>query len=214
MQTNFWQSVRGDYDLPDKFINLENGFFCPMPKPILESFVKNIRGVNKISSYYMRNNQVEAKAAATTMVSNLLGCNEENSLILTRNTTESLGIILNGIKWQKGDELILSSLDYGSMRDISRYLSESRGVKVVVVNPPLCPTSDEQILKEYKSVFNNRTKYILIPHIIHLTGQIMPISKICDSAHDSGIKVIVDGAHAVGQTVSYTHLTLPTNREV
>ena len=34
--------------------------------------------------------------------------------------------------------------------------------------------------------------------MINITGQILPIKKICDMAHEHGVQVMVDGAHCVG----------------
>ena len=34
--------------------------------------------------------------------------------------------------------------------------------------------------------------------MVNITGQILPIRKICDMAHSYGVDVMVDGAHAVG----------------
>jgi selenocysteine lyase/cysteine desulfurase len=198
MSKNFWALIRQDYDLPKGFINLENGYYCTMPNPVLDVFIKNVKEINSLGSYYMRNFQEENKSYATMHIADMIGCSEEE-VIITRNTTESLGIILNGIDWKEGDQLIVSCVDYGSMRDMARYLKENRNVIVKMVSPPLNPLNDESILAEYRAVFNENTKYILIPHIVHLTGQIMPIKKLCKLAHRFGIKVIVDGAHAIGQ---------------
>jgi len=37
----------------------------------------------------------------------------------------------------------------------------------------------------------------MLSHMINITGQILPVKKICDMAHSKGVKVIVDGAHAI-----------------
>ena len=34
--------------------------------------------------------------------------------------------------------------------------------------------------------------------MINITGQVLPIKKICDMAHSYGVEVMVDGAHCVG----------------
>ena len=34
--------------------------------------------------------------------------------------------------------------------------------------------------------------------MINITGQILPIKKICDMAHRYGVEVLVDGAHCIG----------------
>jgi selenocysteine lyase/cysteine desulfurase len=37
----------------------------------------------------------------------------------------------------------------------------------------------------------------MISHIINITGQILPVRKICDMANSKGVDVMVDGAHAI-----------------
>ena len=37
----------------------------------------------------------------------------------------------------------------------------------------------------------------MVCHMVNITGQILPIRKICDMAHSKGVQVLVDGAHAV-----------------
>lgn len=37
----------------------------------------------------------------------------------------------------------------------------------------------------------------MICHMVNITGQILPVKKICDMAHSKGVDVMVDGAHAV-----------------
>jgi selenocysteine lyase/cysteine desulfurase len=32
--------------------------------------------------------------------------------------------------------------------------------------------------------------------MINITGQILPVRKICDMAHERGVQVMVDGAHS------------------
>ena len=36
----------------------------------------------------------------------------------------------------------------------------------------------------------------MVCHMINITGQILPVRKICDMAHERGVQVMVDGAHS------------------
>jgi len=38
----------------------------------------------------------------------------------------------------------------------------------------------------------------MVCHMINITGQLLPVRKICDMAHSKGVEVMVDGAHAFG----------------
>jgi selenocysteine lyase/cysteine desulfurase len=50
----------------------------------------------------------------------------------------------------------------------------------------------------YEKAITDKTKLIMVCHMINITGQILPIRKICDMAHKKGVEVLVDGAHAIG----------------
>ena len=57
----------------------------------------------------------------------------------------------------------------------------------------------DDIATAFERAVTPRTKLILASHQINLTGQILPIKKICDMARSRGIETIVDGAHAFAQ---------------
>jgi selenocysteine lyase/cysteine desulfurase len=50
----------------------------------------------------------------------------------------------------------------------------------------------------YRDAITSKTKIIHVTHVINWVGQIMPVKKICQMAHERGIEVVVDGAHSFG----------------
>jgi hypothetical protein len=51
---DFWERIRAGYRLKPDYINLENGYYCFLPKQILESQINHLREINYQGSYYMR----------------------------------------------------------------------------------------------------------------------------------------------------------------
>lgn len=193
---DFWMQIRGDYELKPDYINLENGYYSMMARPVMEAYLNDIRTVNKEHSYYMRTVQFENKFKTRDRLADLLGCKKEE-LIITRNTTESLDTIISGIDWKAGDEAIAAWQDYGSMLDMFRQQERRYGMKLKMVSVPNHPQNDEEIVSLYEKAITTKTKLIMICHMINITGQILPVRKICDMAHAHGVEVMVDGAHAV-----------------
>ena len=111
---DFWAAIRGGYKLKPDYINLENGYYCFLPQEILEHHINHMREVNYQGSYYMRTVQWDNKRKMAAKLAELAGCSPEE-LIITRNTTESLDMIIGGIHWKAGDEAIMAEQDYGSM---------------------------------------------------------------------------------------------------
>lgn len=192
---DFWGKVRGDYLLKPDYINLENGYYCFLPQVTLENFIHHVREVNYQGSYYMRTVQFDNKKAMAAKLALLAGCSADE-LIITRNTTESLDMIIGGLDWKPGDEAVMAEQDYGAMLDMFRQVSKRYGVVNKIVSVPNLPGSDDEIVKLYEGAITEKTKLLMVCHMINITGQILPVRKICDMAHSKGVPVMVDGAHA------------------
>jgi selenocysteine lyase/cysteine desulfurase len=193
----FWERIRGDYDLKPDYINLENGYYNFIPKPTLEKYMKHIQMVNYEASYYMRTVQWENKDKVRDRLAKMVGTAPEE-LIITRNTTESLDMIIGGFPWDKGDEAIFAKQDYGAMQDQFKMVAKKYGVINKIVSLPNHPTSDDELVSLYESEITPKTKLLMVCHMVNITGQILPIKKICEMAHRHGVQVMVDGAHCIG----------------
>ena len=193
---DFWAQIRADYDLKPDYINLENGYYNIMPRPVRDNYIERLKYVNLHGSYYMRTVQFENKKKISDRLAALLNC-QPDELIITRNTTESLDMIISGQNWQSGDEAVMAFQDYGAMRDMFFQVSKRFGVIVKEVDIPLHPANDQEILDIYANAISPKTKLLMVCHMINITGQILPIQKICEMAHAKGVAVMVDGAHAV-----------------
>jgi selenocysteine lyase/cysteine desulfurase len=195
---NFWSVIRSGYKLKPDYINLENGYYNFLPENILEAYIKNIREVNYQGPYYMRTVQGDNKKKANTALAELAGCTAEE-LVITRNTTESLDTIIGGFPWQAGDEAVMAAQDYGAMLDMFTLVGKRHGVVNKIISLPHNPKSDEELVQLYANAITPKTKLLMVCHVVNITGQVMPVKKICDMAHSRGVQVLVDGAHAFAQ---------------
>ena len=193
---DFWAGIRAGYRLKPDYINLENGYYNFLPEAILEKYLEHIREVNYQGSYYMRTVQWDNKKKMAAAVGTMLGC-PADELIITRNTTESLDTVISGFPWAAGDEAVMALQDYGAMLDAFQQVADRHGVVLKKISVPNIPRNDEEIVDLYASAITPRTKLLMVCHMINITGQILPVRKICDMAHAKGVQVLVDGAHAV-----------------
>lgn len=195
---DFWLGIRKLYRLKPDYINLENGYYNIQPQPVLDAFLEHVREVNYQGAYYMRTVQFENKKKAAEKLAVLAGCSADE-LVITRNTTESLDLIISGYHWQPGDEAVMAEQDYGAMLDMFKQTARRYGMINKIVSVPNHPASDEEIVQLYASAITPRTKLLMVSHMINITGHILPVQKICDMAHSKGVEVMVDGAHAFAQ---------------
>jgi len=197
---DFWEGIRKGYRLKPDYINLENGYYCFLPEEILEQFINHVREVNYQGSFYMRNHRVKDNNIMAEKLASIAGCSKEE-LIITRNATESLDLVIGGTHWEEGDQAVMAEQDYGAMVDMFKLVAERYGMVNKIISVPNHPSSDEEIVELYANAITSKTKLLMVCHMINITGQILPVKKICDMAHSKGVKVMVDGAHA------FAHIT-------
>ncbi|MFH0761924.1 MAG: aminotransferase class V-fold PLP-dependent enzyme [Bacteroidota bacterium] len=200
----FWEGIRRGYRLKSEYINLENGYYCMLPQETLEKFINHVREINYEGSHYMRTVQFDNKKKVAAKVAELLSC-PADELIITRNTTESLDLVIGGFHWQAGDEAVMAEQDYPAMLEMFKQMANRFGIVNKIVSVPLHPSSDEEIVELYANTITSKTRLLMIGHMINITGQILPVRKICDMAHSKGVQVMVDGAH----TVAHIRFAIP-----
>jgi len=191
----FWMKVRGHYDLKPDYINLENGYYCFMPRQTMEHQIEHMRNVNYEGSYYMRTVQRENKKKVAEKVANIVACSAEE-VVITRNTTESLDLIIGGMHWNAGDEAVMAEQDYGAMLNHFKFIERRFGTVNKLVSIPNHPQDDAEIVDLYASAITDKTRLLMVCHMVNITGQVLPVRKIADMAHARGVEVMVDGAHA------------------
>ena len=194
---DFWLMIRQDYKLKPDYINLESGYYNILPTPTLNKMLEHAKMVNYEGSYYMRTVQWDNKNRMRQKLAKVAGCSP-NNVIITRNTTESLDLVIKGMDWKEGDQAVFAEQDYGSMKLMFEQVAKRFGIVNKIVSVPNHPKSDEEIVELYANAITPKTKLLMVCHMINITGHILPIKKICKMAHEKGVQVMVDGAHCVG----------------
>jgi selenocysteine lyase/cysteine desulfurase len=192
---NYWKKVADMYHQNVKFINLESGYFSPSPESVKNYWVNFVNEINESPSYYMRTRQNEMREKVRKTLADYAGV-QTDELILTRNTTESMNIIIQGIKLEKGDEILRTNLEYPNIIQALDMRERRFGTKVRIVDVPIHPKSQQEIVDMVIGAVNKKTKVILISHMVFLNGQVFPVKEVCAKAREMGLETIVDGAHS------------------
>jgi len=133
-----------------------------------------------------------------TGLAEMFGCDREE-IAITRNASESLEILLMGMDFKPGDEILTTTQDYPRMLTTLRQRERREGLVLKMVQIPIPPKDLNEITAAFEKGITNRTKLILISHQVNITGQITPVKAVCEMARAKGIETIVDGAHSFAQ---------------
>ena len=196
----YWDAVRKLYAVSPSIINLENGYWGIMAESVRLDYLAKTDMVNRESSFYARTQFGRDSEAARLAVAAAVGAAPEE-VALTRGATEALQLLIGGYnKLQPGDTALYSDLDYDSMQYAMNWLKERRGVNVVKFSIPE-PASRAAVLQTYQKVLADHPKaaLLLVTHVSHRTGLVMPVAEIAALARSRGVDVVLDAAHSWGQ---------------
>ncbi|TFW15441.1 aminotransferase class V-fold PLP-dependent enzyme [Duganella callida] len=196
-----WERVAQSYDVAGEFVNLENGYYGIMARPVLDEYQRNVDYLNRYSSYYLRRQfdrtgmeQLRTQLAAHTGV-------PADELAITRGATESLqNLICNYRLLRKGDTVMYANLDYDAMQYAMNDLARRHDARVALVQIPE-PVHRQAAIDVYEQALraHPRTRLLLLTHINHRTGFVLPVAEIVSIARARGVDVIVDVAQSWGQ---------------
>lgn len=196
----YWAKVAAQYDVTRDVIQLENGNWGIMAKPVLAAYERAVEWVNRENSFYTRRGFATDYHAVHQRVAAALGVGADE-IALTRNATEALQGLIDGYnKLRPGDSVLTADLDYDSMLGCFDGLKARRGVQVVRIALPE-PATYQGIIDAYAQAFaaNPKIRLVLLTHLSHRTGLVVPIREIVALARAHGIDAIVDAAHSWGQ---------------
>ena len=195
----FWQQIRQAFTTSPNVIYLNNGNVSPQPLVVQEAMHRYTQFSNEGPGYYMRRIVTKGKEFIRSRLAEIIGADPE-TIALNRNATEGLQTIIFGLPLEKGAEVIIADQDYPSIKHAIYQRQKREGIKVKEVILPVGFTDPQEIVDTYVQAMTSQTRLLLLTHMIHHTGLILPVAKIAQEAQRRGIEVMVDAAH------SYAHV--------
>jgi cysteine desulfurase/selenocysteine lyase len=137
-----------------------------------------------------------AYEASRVAVQQFIGASEPEEIIFTKGTTESINVVAKS--WgkaflEKGDEIIITSLEHHANIVPWQMIAEEKGAVLKVIPMDLNGILD---IDAYKSLLNNRTKFVSLIHVSNALGVINPVEEMITLARQYNAKVLIDGAQS------------------
>jgi cysteine desulfurase/selenocysteine lyase len=192
------EKVRADIPfLKTGVIYLDNASTTPTPKPVLDAMLEyfneysaNIgRGLHRAAR-----RATEMFEAARGKIARVVNAKPEE-IVFTKNTTEAINIVAQGLKWRRGDKIVVTVLEHHSNLIPWQRLERTSGVKLdLIPATPDCliePAAAEKMIDE-------KTRVVAMSHVSNSIGSIQPIAEVGKLAHERGTLFLVDAAQSVG----------------
>lgn len=192
------ESIRAGIPALANSIYLNTGTFGPMPAVVADEIRRVYGEIERQGTFapgVFWQMELEGFEAVRTQVAALLHA-DPAEIALTRNVTDGINIVLHGLDWRAGDQVILTDHEHPSGTVPWLALAERAGVELRWLE--LVDDADE-IVARFERLLTPRTRLAQLSHVSCLTGLRLPVERLCQLARQAGVLSLVDGAHAEGQ---------------
>jgi len=190
--------VREDFPILKKgVIYLDSTASSLTPEPVLNKMMEyyheyraNVgRGIYRLSQ-----RASEEYEEAHRKVANFINAKSDAEIVMTKNTTEGINLVANGLMWKRGDKVVTTLIEHHSNFIVWLRVKQKYGVDMEVVKPNAEGLFD---LAEFERAIDDNTRLVALTHVSNVLGTILPVEKIGKIAHDHGSLILVDGAQSV-----------------
>ena len=193
----YWEQVKKQFAVPENRIMLNAANLCPAPAPVNSKVMGIINGLSKDVSFQYRKQFTEDRKQAVAALAQFTSVSAEE-IGITRNTSESNNIIVNGFDLKAGDEIILWDQNHPSNGLAWEQRAKRYGFTVRKVSVPENPESVVDLVKPFTDAITDKTKLIGFSHISNTSGIALPANLICKMARNKNVLTLVDGAQSFG----------------
>ena len=123
---------------------------------------------------------------------------EPDDLAFVVNATSAVNAVLRSLDLRPGDELLLTTHEYGASRNALLDAAERAGAEAVFAELPFPAGSADELVDAVVGALSPRTRLLLIDHVTSPTALVLPVERIASAAAERGVLVLVDGAHGPG----------------
>ena len=198
--------IRDDFPILSRTVHgkplvyLDNAATSQKPRSVIraltgyyEEYNSNVhRGVHTLSM-----EATDKYEEARQKVAHFVNAESPESIVWTRNTTESINLVAN--TWARehilpGDEIVVTEMEHHSNLVPWQQVAREKGATLRFL-----PLGDDGNLDltDVDTIINPRTKLVAIVHASNSLGTINPVRELAAMARRVGAAVLVDGAQSV-----------------
>ena len=201
-RSSSWSEIQKQFMLDPDIIYMNTGTEGSLPRPVYEAYTNALARftASPTDSSFLNDDFNYFQEKNRKKVAKFMGA-EMDEIVLTGNTTMGTNVVLFGLDYQKGDEIITTYHDHIAEISPSKVLAERRGVKLTQLIIPSPPRDKDEIITIFRRAIRrskHRPKVLMICHINFTTGLRMPVVELCQLAKEHDMISVVDGAHGLG----------------
>ncbi len=185
---------RTEFPLEQDLIHLNHAAVGPWPMRAVNA-VKRFAEENMYQGSQNYLNWLKTENQLRLRLRQLINAASVNEIALSKNTSEALSIVAYGIRWQSGDEVVISNQEFPSNRIVWESLQAKFGVIVKVAD-----LSNDDPEAAIIDCLSSRTRIVSVSSVQYGTGLKLDLNRLGNEIKSRDILFCVDAIQSVGAT--------------
>ena len=119
---------------------------------------------------------------------------DPDGFALVANASAGVTVALQTLPIPAGSRIVLTDHAYGAVRFAGERFAKMHGAEVVIVEIPI--EADDETVVALIADHLDGASVLIVDQITSGTAKVLPIDELVTSAHERGVPIVVDGAHA------------------
>jgi kynureninase len=186
---------RSEFPILERTTYLVSHSLGAMPRTVADRLAEYVDTWAELGVRAWANGWWEMPIEAANEIAPLLGA-ASGEVAMVPNVSIGQAVVMSALDYAAPrDRIVMTELDFPSVRYVYDQLAPRLGAKVVVV-----PSDDGVSIDEDRllSAIDERTALVAISHVLFRSAYILDVESICRRAHEVGAVVSLDAFHSVG----------------
>ncbi|MEZ6032326.1 MAG: aminotransferase class V-fold PLP-dependent enzyme [Planctomycetaceae bacterium] len=192
-----WDKIAQEFLMDRSLLYLNTGTLGATPKSVVEARCALGQRLESNPAGEGFGSILQEAEAVIPKIADLIGCSAKEATV-TRNTTEGMNFIAEGINLQAGQRVLVSNHEHPGGLRAFQFLKKTRGVEIDVAEIHSPPQSEDEVVDSFRKVIQPKTRVIMCSYVHFSNGLRTPIARLSELAHQHGCLMVVDGAQASG----------------
>jgi cysteine desulfurase / selenocysteine lyase len=177
-------------------VYLDSACMSLVPQPVLdamEEYYAEYPGCAGRSLHRFAQEVGQRYEAGREKFARFLGRSDPRGIVFLRNATEAINLVAQGIRWKRGDRVLISDQEHNSNLVVWQRLAEEQGIRIELLPLSEDGTFDAEELEPHLA---RGVRLVSLFHTSNVDGRSLPVREIAERAHDRGALVLFDGCQA------------------
>ncbi len=187
------ERIREAFPILKEVVYLNVGTYGLMPEPALAQF-QDIQAEFERSGVASKGTFGRQAEETHKRIAAMIGADPEE-IAFTRNATDGVNLVLAGIDWRPGEEIITTNEEHEAVKYPLIYLQSKKGLQIKRVG---ISSQADEMLERLEEACTERTRLVVMSYVTCETGTRLPVQAVSQWAAQRSILFLVDGAQASG----------------